>query len=172
MRASILAPIDYSDRIRYRRPPWLYRRMQWLAPLVTRAHLAPGYVVTLEVPGRRTGFVHRTALVEATHEGRRYLVALSGESEWVRNVRANDGYAVLGRQRRRGVHLVEIPVEERAPILRGYLLRAHRHVGAERVTREARHYFGVSADPSPEELAEVARYYPIFRVDPIHPAAA
>jgi deazaflavin-dependent oxidoreductase (nitroreductase family) len=157
-------PVDYSHRTRYRRPPTAYLRAQWLGPLVTALGIVPRYVVTLEVPGRRSGVIRRTTLVQVRHAGQHYLVALAGESEWVRNVRAAGGHVVTARRQRRAATLVEIPSDERAPVLRAYLLRAGRHPGSPGVTNEARYYFGVSADPSLDELAAVAKHYPVFRV--------
>jgi F420H(2)-dependent quinone reductase len=61
---------------------------------------------------RRSGLIRRNALVMATHDGNSYVVALAGESEWVRNVRAADGQVVIGRRQRRTARLVKIPPEE------------------------------------------------------------
>ena len=56
--------------------------------------------------------------------GQRYLVALAGESEWVRNVRAAQGHVVLGhRGQRYAAHLCEVPVAERAEVIRAYIHR-------------------------------------------------
>jgi hypothetical protein len=86
-------------------------------------------------------------------------VALAGESEWVRNVRAVGGHVVLGRRDRRAATLVEVPPEERPEVLHAYLRRSPR-----RRAEVARHYFGVGADPSHEDLLAVADRYPVFRV--------
>ena len=60
----------------------------------------------------------------ATVEGKRYLVSMLGPgSDWVKNVEAAHGDAVIRHGRRRPVHLVAMPPEQRAPILR---VRAHR----------------------------------------------
>jgi hypothetical protein len=59
--------------------------------------------------------IRKTNLVLAEHDGEGYLVALAGESEWVRNVRAAGGRVVLGRRgQRRAATLVEVPVKQRA----------------------------------------------------------
>jgi glyoxylase-like metal-dependent hydrolase (beta-lactamase superfamily II) len=163
----ILVPVGDPGRSRYRPPPRLYARLQWLGHLLTRAGLSPGYVVTLEVPGRRTGAVRRTNLVLAAHEGSRYLVSLTGEAEWVRNARAAGGRVVLSRSgRRQAVILVDVPPSERPAIVRSYVLRAGRRPGSPAVAREARAFFGVGADLSPEEIARVADRFPVFRVAP------
>lgn len=158
--------VRYAEPGRYRRPPRAYLSLQWLGPLLTTLNLSPRFAITLEVPGRRSGVVHRTTLVETDVEGERYLVALGGESEWVRNVRAAEGRAVLGRRRREAVVLTEVPVADRAPVLRAYVLRPGRAPRSRAVAREARDYFGVRPDLAPADLAAVAARYPVFRVRP------
>ena len=157
----------YSGPDRYRPPPRLHVRLQWLGFALTWLGLSPSQVVTLEVPGRRSGVIRRTNLLLAEHDGTYYLVALAGESQWVRNVRAAGGRVVLGRRRQRhAATLVEVPTQDRAPVLRAYLLRWGRRPGSAQVAREARDYFGVGSDPTLAELASVADRYPVFRVVP------
>ena len=122
-------------------------------------------MITLEVPGRRSGVVRRTALVQAVCDGERYVVALAGESQWVRNVRAAGGRVVLGRRGRRAARLAEVPPPQRAPVIRAYLLRWGRRAGSRAVAREARFYFGVSAEASLREIQDVAEHYPVFRIE-------
>lgn len=84
--------------------------------------LAPRRWVTLEVPGRRSGRTVRFPLGMADWRGRWYLVPMLGEEcNWVRNVRAADGRVVLRHRKALACCLVELPVEQRAPILRRYL---------------------------------------------------
>jgi hypothetical protein len=109
-------------------------------------------VITLEVPGRRSGVIRRTTLVGVALDGSHYLVALAGESEWVRNVRAPGRPVVPGPRHRHAARLAEMPENERAPVIQAYLLRAGRRACSRAVTNEARYYFGLSADPSLEEI--------------------
>ena len=83
--------------------------------------LFPRRWVTLEVPGRRSGRTTSFPLGMADLDGRWYLVSMLGECDWVRNVRAADGLVVLRRRTRRRCRLVEVPVEQRGPILRRYV---------------------------------------------------
>jgi len=162
---GFLTPVDYARRTRYRRPPETYRRVSGrLGPLLTSAGLSPRDVITLEVPGRRSGVVRRTVMVRVDYDGDHYVVALAGESDWVRNVRAAGGRVVVGRGERHAARLVEVPPEQRAPVIRAYLVRWGRSAGSRVAAREARHFFGVSPDPSLEEIAGVVEHYPVFRI--------
>jgi hypothetical protein len=145
---------------------WLYRggRPNRVAALLNRgsaalhAHgLAPNYLVTLEVCGRRSGRLIRLPLVMAVVAGERYLVSMLGaEAAWVRNVQAAGGTATLCHGRREEVHLEEVPVAERAPVLQAYLKRAPG----------ARPHLPVSKDAPLAAFAEVASQFPVFRVVP------
>ena len=157
-------PQDYSARTRYRRPAAWYLRGQGLGVFLTSHGLAPRGAVTLEVPGRRSGKPRRTPVLVIRVGGQEHLVSLAGESEWVRNVRASGGRAVLKRRGSRPVCLVELPVEERSPVLAAYITWEGR-ASAKGAARTARYYFGLGSDPSPEEIAAVAGFYPVFRVE-------
>lgn len=85
------------------------------------AGLFPRRWVRLEVPGRTTGRMTSFPLGMADVDGRWYLVSMLGECNWVANVRAAEGCAVLRRRRRRRVCLTEVPPAQRAPILRRYV---------------------------------------------------
>jgi deazaflavin-dependent oxidoreductase (nitroreductase family) len=156
-------PVDYSRISPYRRPPSPYLSLQWLGVFMTSHALGPAYAVTVEVKGRRTGKPRRTVLVLTDYEGQDYLVSLAGESEWVRNVRAARGRAAIHRGRVRRVILVEVPEEQRPPIIREYLRTAGLRTPKAEESR-SRHYFGVSSKASMEEIRAIAGRYPVFRV--------
>ena len=68
----------------------------------------------LEVRGRKTGAPRRTPVNLLTLDGRRYLVAPRGHTQWVRNLRAaGEGELLLGRRRERFVG-VEVPTARRS----------------------------------------------------------
>jgi hypothetical protein len=69
--------------------------------------------------GRRSGRVTRFPLGMAYYRGASFLVSMLREDcNWVRNVRAAAGVAVLRHRRPCSVRLIEVPVEERAPIIK------------------------------------------------------
>lgn len=117
--------------------------------------------VTLEVKGRRSGKIIRLSVTQVRLAGKRYLVSLGGESQWVQNARAAGGAATIVSSRRVLVTLVEIPVEQRAPILLAYVnQRAFTHSGAQ----SARHFFGFQLPPTLEDMARIAGGYPVFEI--------
>jgi len=90
--ARWLRPQDYSANRRYRPPSRRYGRIsRWVGVPLTSLGLAPRHAVTLEVPGRRSGKPRRNPVLVTPFEGEEYLVALAGESQWVRNLRAAHG---------------------------------------------------------------------------------
>src|SRR3990172_8001732 len=107
----------------YRRPMKLTQTMNrvmgWLASL----GLTPSRMITLEVKGRRSGETRSTVVNSVEYEGERYLVSPRGEAEWVRNVRAAGGEAIIRHRGRRSVRLEEGAAEQRAPLLKKYLDR-------------------------------------------------
>lgn len=143
---------------------WLYRggRPNRLASWLNRGWatihglgIAPDYLVTLEVTGRHSGRTISLPLVMARVNGERYLVSMLGtEASWVRNVQAAGGKAVLRHGRCENVRLVEVAVEQRAPILKAYLQKAPG----------ARGHVAIDKDAPLAEFERVAAQYPVFRV--------
>jgi len=91
-------------------------------------------------------------------------VALAGESQWVRNVRAAAGRAVIRRRTAHRVRLQELPPEKRPEVISEYLRRGLQRSGAKATAKQARYYFGLNPDASVEEIRAIADYYPVFRV--------
>ncbi len=119
--------------------------------------VAPNYLVTLEVPGRRSGRIIRFPLVMVVVAGERYLVSMLGEEvNWVRNVKAAGGNATLRHDRREEVHLEEVAADRRAPVLKAYLKRAPA----------ARAHLPIDKDAPLAEFERVSPRFPVFRVVP------
>ncbi len=119
--------------------------------------LPPRIQATLEVRGRTSGHWRSNPVVIAQRDGKSYLVSMLGpKSEWVRNVEAANGDAVLRQGRRRRVHLVLVPPDERAPVLREYV----------RIATSGRTHFPVAVNAPLPEFEAVADRYPVYRIDP------
>jgi hypothetical protein len=143
---------------------WLYKggRPNWAATVVNRCWaavhalgVAPNYLVTLEVQGRRSGRRISLPLVMAVVAGERYLVSMLGaEVDWVRNVKAAGGKVTLRHGRREEVHLEEVAADRHAPVLKAYLKRAPG----------ARPHLPVHKDALLAEFEQVSAQFPVFRV--------
>jgi deazaflavin-dependent oxidoreductase (nitroreductase family) len=143
---------------------WLYRgrRPNWIARILNRASAAvassgvtSNYMETLEVTGRKSGRTFSLPVVIAIVDGQRYLVSMLGDNvQWVQNVRAAGGRAVLRSGGREEVQLEEVPADQRAPILKAYVRRAPG----------ARPHVPVNKDAGLAEFQRVASEFPVFRV--------
>src|SRR5262245_1297411 len=118
----------------------------------------PNYFVTLEVAGRKSGKPISFPLAMTAMNGERYLVSMLGEeTNWVRNVKAAGGKAMLRHGKTEHILLEEVDVSQRAPILKAYL---HLAPGA-------RPHIGVSKDAPISVFETIAPKYPVFRVKAI-----
>jgi hypothetical protein len=120
--------------------------------------------VTLEVAGHRTGRMRRNPVLLTPFQGEEYLVSLAGESDWVRNVRAARGRAVLYRRGARSVSLVEVPTSARAPVLAAYQAAGAARSGEAAGRLQARSNFGLQPEPTLADFERIAHRYPVFQV--------
>jgi deazaflavin-dependent oxidoreductase (nitroreductase family) len=117
--------------------------------------VASNYLVNLEVTGRKSGRTVSLPVVVAVVDGERYLVSMLGEHvQWVQNVPAAGGRAVLRSGSREEVHLEEVPAEGHVPILRAYL----------QLAPGARPHIPVNKDAPLADFEQVATAFPVFRV--------
>ncbi|HNB54336.1 MAG TPA: nitroreductase/quinone reductase family protein [Anaerolineales bacterium] len=144
---------------------WLYQggRPNLLAKILNRGWailhamgIYPDRFVTLEVVGRKSGKVVSFPLAMTTMNEERYLVSMLGEeANWVQNVRAAGGQARLVHGKSEQVHLTEVDIPERAPILKAFL----------RIAPGARPHLPVHKDAPLAEFEVVASKFPVFRLD-------
>src|SRR5262249_28427332 len=82
--------------------------------------LAIATMRVLAVPGRKSGRLRSTPVSPLTVDGQRYIIGGLAEADWVKNARAA-GWGILAHGRRQEqVALIELPVEQRGPILRAF----------------------------------------------------
>jgi len=139
------------------RPNRLAAIINWGWAMVHSTGIAPNYLVTLEVRGRRSGRLISLPLAMTIVDGERYLVSMLGtEATWVRNVKAAGGQATLRHGRREAVRLDELAVDQRARVLKAYLQRAPG----------ARPHVPVDKAAPLAEFERVAAQFPVFHVVP------
>lgn len=132
---------------------WVNRLMGWWSGL----GLPPKFQAVLEVEGRKSGRRRANPVVIPTVDGKHYLVSMLGpDSDWVKNIEAAHGDAVIRQGRRRQVHLVAVSAEERAPIIREYV----------RIAISGRKHFPLSVNASLADFKAIADRYPVYRIDP------
>ena len=144
---------------RYLQPGWFTRNVfnRLVAFLTGRGISVLGSRV-LAVKGRSSGEWRTTPVNLLSYEGRRYLVAPRGETQWVRNLRvAGTGELRLGRRAEafRGRELTD---EEKVPVLRAYLRKWKAEVGI--------FFDGTGPDSTDDQLRAIAPKHPAFEVLP------
>jgi deazaflavin-dependent oxidoreductase (nitroreductase family) len=133
---------------------WINRLNCWWSGL----GLPPKIQAALEVRGRTSGQVRTLPVVIATVEGERYLVSMLGaQSDWVKNVEAAHGRAVMRQGARYPVRLELVPRDQRAPILKEYVRIAH----------SGRRHFPLPPGAPLAEFEAIAGRYPVYRINPV-----
>jgi hypothetical protein len=112
-----------SQAGRYRKPDVFSLKV--MQPLIAAMGLAP----TLTVKGRTTGKSYRCPVLPLDYEGKRYVVAPRGDTQWARNLRVigEAELKVSGRSRR--VKATEIPAGERKPLVDAYVQQHGKRYG-------------------------------------------
>jgi deazaflavin-dependent oxidoreductase (nitroreductase family) len=139
-------------------PGWL-RIVNPIVIALQRKGVAIGTMHVLTVPGRRSGTPRSTPVSLLTLDGERFIVAGLDNADWVLNARAARR-GVLRRGRFEvEVALVELPVDEREPVLRAFPRLVPHGV------RFFTQLYGVTADP--DAFAQLAATCPVFLVEHI-----
>jgi deazaflavin-dependent oxidoreductase (nitroreductase family) len=143
----------------YKRPGWFTRNVFNRAVAgLTRMGISVLGSRVLEVKGRKSGEPRHNPVNLLTLDGTQYLVAARGVTEWVRNVRADNGKLVLLLGRKRDARVAtELDDSEKVPVLRAYLKRWKAEVGM--------FFEGVGPDSTDEQLAAEAPRHPVFRLN-------
>jgi deazaflavin-dependent oxidoreductase (nitroreductase family) len=144
----------------YRKPGWVTQNVfNKLVAMLTRAGFSVLGSRVLEVKGRKSGLPRRTPVNLLSLDGKEYLVSPRGESEWVRNVRADGGRLDLLLGSRRKSYLArELADDEKVAVLRAYLKRWKAEVGV--------FFEGVGPDSTDEQIRAEAPKHPVFQLEP------
>ena len=154
-----MAIVIRVEREHYQRPDWFTKHVfNNFVAICTRVGISVWGSRVLRVKGRKSGEWRTSPVNLLTYEGKQYLVAPRGHTQWVRNIRiSGNGELQLG-SRVQPFRAVEIPDDQKVPLLRHYLKRWKFEVGM---------FFGGVSDTSPDaELRRIAPDHPVFRVEP------
>jgi deazaflavin-dependent oxidoreductase (nitroreductase family) len=145
-----------ATALKYRR---MVNRINKVIIGLQRVGIAFGSMHLLTVPGRRTGQPRTFPIAVLPLSGRRYVVQAFPNAAWVANARAADT-AILKRGRRSSaVRLVEVPVQERGPLLREVVETQPASAAQRYVTN------GLADAPTPDAVAAAADRIAIFRIE-------
>ena len=137
------------------RPNAVAKFLNRIGAIMNATGIAPNYLVTLEVVGRKSGKTISFPLAMTVIDGERYLVSMLGEeANWVKNLQAAGGRATLRHGVTEQVRLEEVDPVLRPPILKAYLKHAPG----------GRPHIPVDKDAPLAEFEKVAAQIPVFQV--------
>jgi deazaflavin-dependent oxidoreductase (nitroreductase family) len=143
---------------RYQRPGWFTKQVfNRVVAGLTRLGVSVAGSRVLEVRGRSSGEPRRTPVNVLSFEGRRYLVAPRGHTQWVRNLRASGSGRLLVGRRAEDFRAVELSDAEKPALLRAYLERWKWEVG--------QFFGGVGPEATEDKLRRIAPDHPVFRLE-------
>jgi deazaflavin-dependent oxidoreductase (nitroreductase family) len=145
------------------KPSLTERIFNHLFGIAIRFGIGLGHNYVVEVRGRKSGRIFSTPIDLLEVQGRRYLVAPRGETNWVSNARAA-GRVTL----RKGHQCNEFAVREVGPAERPQLLKAY----LDRFALTVQRYFPIPRGSSASDFAPIAERYPVFELTPIGEASA
>ena len=119
-----------------------------------------GPMQMLTVAGRKSGQPRTFPIAVVSVGGDRYIFQAFPKAAWVANARAADTVTLTRGRRAKTARLVEVPVEERRPVLRELVEQSPASVGNRLVTT------GLADAPTPDGVAAAADRIAVFRVEP------
>ncbi|AQS70997.1 nitroreductase family deazaflavin-dependent oxidoreductase [Streptomyces pactum] len=146
-----------SSATYYRKGSPMALRLNSVIGWLARHGVSLAGAAEMSVRGRKSGRMQRIPVNPHSHGDARYLISARGHSQWVRNMRTAGGGELRVGRKVRSFTAVELPDEEKLPILRTYL---------EKWGWEVNQYFqGVTAKSSDEEIVAAAPDHPVFRIE-------
>jgi deazaflavin-dependent oxidoreductase (nitroreductase family) len=115
------------------------------------------YSYLLEVRGRKTGRLFSTPINLLDQNGKSFLVAPRGQTQWVKNAEAA-GQVTLKRGRTRlKFRLIPVPDAQKPEILKAYL---------DQFAFAVQKFFPIPAGSSADAFRPIAANYPVFELVP------
>ena len=142
---------------RYVGPGWFTRRVyNPLVARLVRSGISVQGARELQVRGRTSGEWRSTPVNLLEFDGRTFLVAPRGHTQWVRNLRvAADGRLRSGR-RVQTFTASELADDDKPPVIREYLRRWAWEVGA--------FFDDLTVDSGDDEIRAAAPGFPVFEI--------
>jgi deazaflavin-dependent oxidoreductase (nitroreductase family) len=139
----------------YLRPGAIERIFGRALVFLIRIGLVRGHFYVLEVRGRQSGRTISLPVDPIDLDGRRYLVSVRGNTNWVRNARAAGEVVLVHGLRRRRYAARELSPDMRPPVLKAYL---------DRYASEVQRFFPIPKGSAVEAFGDLAPRYPAFEL--------
>jgi deazaflavin-dependent oxidoreductase (nitroreductase family) len=113
------------------------------------------YNYLLQVRGRKSGKLYSTPINLLERDGKRFLVAPRGRTQWVRNAEAAGEVTLKKGSTRQKFRLRPIAEGEKPELLKAYL---------DTFKREVQRYFPVAAGSPAQSFVKLSASYPVFEL--------
>ncbi len=142
---------------RFDQPSAIERLFNKLFGLLVGRGLGLSHNYLLLVRGRKSGQLYSTPVNVVSREGKRFLVAPRGYTQWVRNAQASETISLKKGRRHEEFRLRVLSDEDKPEILKAYL---------DSFTRTVQRYFPVPAGSPSESFRPLVARYPVFELIP------
>ena len=139
----------------FREPTAVEKFLNRLMGSLVSLGLAPSHMRLLQVRGRKSGKLYSTPVDLLELNGKRYLVAPRGRTQWVRNAEATGEITLKRGNESRNFRLRPLSEEEKPPILKAYL---------DSFKAEVQRYFPIAAGSTPDKFVPITSNYPAFEL--------
>jgi len=127
---------------------------------LTRVGLSMPYSFLLSVPGRRTGEMRSVPVNLLQRNGKLFLVATRGNTQWARNTRASRKIFLTRGSLRMEFFVRLIPDSEKPAVLQSYL---------DRFKWMSWRFFPLAPNSPPAMFEPIAARYPVFELIRVPP---
>lgn len=117
--------------------------------------IGPGHMRVLEVRGRKTGRIYKLPVDLLPMNGKLYLVAPRGRTQWVQNAEAQGEITLRRGGKATRYRLRALSTEEKPPVLKAYL---------DSFKAEVQQFFSVKAGSDEAAFVPLVDAYPAFEL--------
>ena len=139
----------------FRPPNPIERLFNRLFGILVGLGFGPPHNYLVQVRGRKSGRLYSTPIDLLDYQGRRYLVAPRGRTQWVRNAEAAGEVTLKKGRSRQKFRLRPISDADKPALLKAYL---------DRFRTTVQRYFPLPAGSPEQDFAKVASDYPVFEL--------
>ena len=150
----------YGSRVANPAPPFarlslIDRLFNGLIGALVGLGVGPAHMRVLEVRGRKSGKLYTLPVDLLSHQGKTYLVAPRGNTQWVRNAEASAVVTLRRGKQAERYRLRPLANAEKPPIIKAYL---------DTFRREVQRFFPVPAGSPIDAFVPLAERYPAFEL--------